>query len=170
MAPDRNAYTIQVFDPEGKLVRVIERQFESLVRNTEQTDQARLTFEAVGRNYPTPVQEVIVEQTEPDIAGIHVADDGSLWVRSSRGENERRDGVLTTFDVFDADGHFQQQVELVGPGDPNEDAVFVLEGKRVVVVMGALDAFRTMQGVSAEEGVDAGEDTPLEVICYTMGG
>ena len=38
-----------------------------------------------------------------------------------------------------------------------------------MVVRGALDAFRSMQGVSAEEATASDEeDTPLEVICYTM--
>jgi hypothetical protein len=176
IGPERNAYRVHVYSPEGELQRVIERDYQHWQRTAEQREEARLTIEAVGRNYPAPVQEIITLDTEPDIESMRVDADHALWIQNSRDNRERRDGVMAIYDYFDADGHYRQKVELVAPGNPEQDAVFMLENQHVVVVRGLLDAFRSMQGVSAEEGEAAGgetdeeeeEDTPLEVICYAM--
>ena len=148
------------------------REYESWQRSATQREEARLTIEAVGRNYPAPVQEIITEDTEPDIEGMWIDADRNLWVQTSRDNRERRDGVAVVYDVFGSEGHFERQVELVAPGDPERDAIYLLEGGRVVIVRGLLDAFRSMQGVSDGESAgsdDDDEEVPLEVICYTIG-
>ena len=64
--------------------------------------RAELNTEAIGSQYGQRLQGVTVEDTEPDITALWCRPDGSLWVRTSRGDRERAPGVLTTIDVFDA--------------------------------------------------------------------
>jgi hypothetical protein len=167
-APVRNAYEIHVLAADGAVERIIERDYESLKRGPEQRESARRTLEAVGNNYPVKPREITIEDTDPDVSALHVLDDGTLWVRTSRADFDGPDGTLTTYDVFDPAGRFIEQVALAGPGDAREDAIYLLSRDRAVVVTGALDAYQTMQGASSRE--DEGEVAPLEVICYRLGG
>ena len=167
MAPERNSYRIEVLGMDGTLQRVIEREYESWKRSAEEERQARLLLEAVASQYPAPPRELTTLDTEPDISGMHCASGGELWVRTSRGDQSRPEGIFTTFDVFDESGHFVRQLALAGPGDPLEDALFLVGDDRAVLVTQALEAFRTMQGVSDGDSDDAGE-TPMEVIYYAL--
>jgi hypothetical protein len=70
-------------------------------------------------------------------------------------------------DVIDADGRFVRQDRLLGPGDPARDAIHLLPDGRVVIVTGAVQAYRREQ--NTERGAAALEtETPLEVICYSQ--
>lgn len=164
-APHRNKYHIFVFNKDESLDRVIEREYESLPRNEEQKQQAYSLIEALGAYYPTPPRQINIEDTHPDISTLHADDDGNLWVRTSRGDFNQPEGILGTMDVFDADGHFVKRVAFKGPGNLEQDNMYVLGGDRVVIVTGAVEAFRTMQGVTSE---DSEEAAPLEVICYQV--
>ncbi|MGD8394146.1 MAG: hypothetical protein PVF43_01590 [Candidatus Eiseniibacteriota bacterium] len=169
VAPERNRYAIQVMRPDGTLVRVIERDYTSQVRDDAERQEARLTVEAIGRNYPAPLQGITVEDTEPDLVGLRAMDDGSLWVQPTLGEDAMDDGVLTVLDVFDGEGHFREQLALRAPGDSDRDSIHILDTHRIVVVRGALDAFRSSQGVGGDAaGGEAAESVPLEIVCYAL--
>ncbi|MFC1573265.1 6-bladed beta-propeller [Candidatus Eisenbacteria bacterium] len=167
-APHRDAYEIHVCDLQGKLARVITRDYESLKRDDAMIEEARLTYEAVARSYNVPVQGVTVEETEQDIESLHVSPEGTLWVRTSRADRRSPKGVLTTYDQFDSAGHLQKQVQLLAPGNAAKDAIFMLNENLVVVVVGAVDAYRTEHGVSSEGASTEEEISPLEVIVYSM--
>ena len=97
--------------------------------------------------------------------GLRAPPEGGLWVRTSRGDHSG-DGVLTTLDIFDAKGEFVAQHRLEGPGDPVRDGIHFLPGNRLVVVTGALEAYRREQTTAVSGGV-SGEEVPLEVVCYS---
>jgi hypothetical protein len=167
VAPERNRYSIQVAAPDGRVLRVIERDYEPWKRNAEEERQAQLQMQAMARNYPMPPRSITTLATEPDITGMFAAAGGELWVRTSRGDRVRPVGVFTTFDVFDATGKFVRQVALQGAGDPLQDALYLVGNDRVVMVTQALQAYRTMQGVTDEAaGETAG--APMEVICFAL--
>jgi hypothetical protein len=166
--PRRDAYEIHVHNPEGELERVITREYESLKRDDEMKTEAELTMEAVALSYNVPLQGVTIEDDEQDIEFLHVAPDNRLWIRTSRGDRRSPQGVLTTYDVFDSAGHFQQQIQLRAPGQASRDAIYMLGEDRVAVVIGAVDAYRREQGVSSERLDTDGEPVPLEVIVYAM--
>ncbi|MCK4414503.1 MAG: hypothetical protein KAY32_13265 [Candidatus Eisenbacteria sp.] len=165
--PERNAYAIEVYAPDGELERVIERQYESWERDQPALREARLLMDAVGRNYPAPPQDVEILETEPNITGLYCRSGGELWVRTSRADRERPAGVLTTFDLFDAEGLFQRQLLVRGPGNPREDSIFLIGEDRLVLVTQALAAYRSMQGVGSDEA-EPEEEIPMEVICFHM--
>ncbi len=167
-APERNRYAVFVRAPDGTLERVIEREYRSRQRIAEEKQETVLNLKAVGRNYPLPPREVAVEDTDPDIASLRVTPDGQLWVGNSHDNRDQPEGILATFDVFDPAGHYRNQVQIACPGDPEQDALLFPGRDLIVVITGATDAFRSMQGVSGEESDQAEERAPMEVICYRM--
>ncbi|MBU1698791.1 MAG: hypothetical protein KJ970_11435 [Candidatus Eisenbacteria bacterium] len=168
VAPHRNTYEIQQLNADGKLERIIERKYTSLKRNDKQTHAAELILEGVAQNYRVPVLGISVEDTEPDISSLQLTSNGELWIRTSRGDNDLPEGVLTVYDVFDPKGNYAKQIQLSAPGDASQDGVFLLDGGKVVVVTGILGAFLSQQGVSGGDELTEEEAHPLQVICYTM--
>ncbi len=168
VVPFRNEYEIDIYSVEGTLERMITREYESLTRDDEQREVARQILEAVARNYPAPPRDLGIEDTEPDIAQIRVSSSGEIWVRTSRGDEELPENAMAVLDVFDSAGHFKKQVALGCPGNAREDALYFVGDDRVVMVAGALDAFLSQQGVSSEDEETDEEETPMEVICYSL--
>jgi hypothetical protein len=166
-APQRNAYAIHVCAADGTLERIITRDYESLRRTDADERRARLNTEAIGSQYGQELRGVTVEKTEPDITALWCHPDGTLWVRTSRGDREREPGVLSTVDLFDAQGRFAEQRRLLAPGNPEQDAIHFLPDGRVVVVTGAAEAYRREVNATTAESA-GGEERPLEVICYEM--
>jgi hypothetical protein len=165
-ATHRNAYEINVYAADGTLERAIDRPYESWMRDANAREVARQTLDAVARNYPAQPRKLTVENTDPDIGAVWAAS-GEVWVLPSRGTRERPPGCFNTWDVFDAQGVFVRQVALHLPGNPLQDALFLISPDRAVVVTGSLDAFLSQQGVEAkgEAAADAGA---MEVICYEL--
>lgn len=165
MAPERNVYAIHLCGADGTVERIISRPYESVDRTPAEIEEARLSHAAIASQYGREVRGVDVEKTDPDIVALAPMADGSLRVRTSRGDRERPAGVLTVLDVFDGEGRFVRQEVLEGPGDPRRDAIHLLPDGRVVLVKGAVEAYRREQ--NTERAADALEtETVLEVICF----
>jgi hypothetical protein len=165
--PERNAYLINVYGADGSVERTISRKYETSLRNDMEKKMARQVIEAVGANYPRPPQKITIEDTEPVLTNLTVTDDGRIWTQTSNGNRSAPDGTWVVLDVFAADGKFMQQVALRGEHDPARDAVNIMPDGRVVVVVGALDAWLNQQGATGKEE-DVQEGAPLEVICYQL--
>jgi hypothetical protein len=165
-APHRNQYAIVVFRPDGTKDRVIEREFESWKRTDE--DMARVNSIAEAQQRQSPIEfDVELCETEPDISSLRIASDGSLWVLSSRSTREQPEGIMATYDVFDADGHFMKQVSVRCDGDGREDGLIFVGDDRILHVTGFLDAVVALQGGSAVE-TEGEEPEPMEAICYRI--
>jgi hypothetical protein len=163
-APERNAYAIRVFGPDGTLEATLERPYTAPARTDDQRETARRILEGVAANYPAPLRGVNIEDTEPAVGGLFPTSDGRLWVVTGRSQVDLPGGAWIVLDVFGPDGAFEKQVALPGGHDAGRDMLVILPDTRVVVVSGALDAWLNQQAVAA----GAAEATPLEVICYTM--
>ena len=168
-APERNRFEIEICSPQGTPLRTVTRPYRSVDRTAEEVEDSRLSHAAIASHSGREVRGVEVEKTMPDIVGLAVMDDGTLRVRTSRGDKDRAAGVLTTVDVIDTQGRFVRQERLHAPGDPYRDAIHLLPDGRVVVVKGAVEAYRRDQ--DTERAADALEtETTLEVICYGPSG
>ncbi len=167
VVPARDRYEIEVYNPDGSIDRVIERAYESRKRTADDKQEAKLLLKAIAANYPAPPRGYRVLDTDPDITMMQTHPDGSLWVRTSRGDYDAPAGLLATFDLFDTEGHYRRQVNLKGPGNPREDAVFLLDTDRVLVVTQALSSYRSMQGV-AKDADDEADPAPMEAIYYMV--
>lgn len=170
---DRDRYAISVFNPDGTLDRVIEKEHSQRTRSDDEVDLMRrmISNAMSGMNIEVTID---VEKTDPVVAYLHrgmrVADDGSLWVLSSRGYREQPDGVMATFDVFNPEGHLVKEVAVECEGDGTHDALFFPAGDTVVLVRGYLDALAAMFGRGTPISEEGEEARPMEVICYRVGG
>ena len=167
-APQRDEYALQVCAPDGTVLRTITGRTRLHGRTGEQREEARRSHAAIASQYGRPVAGVEVLDTDPAVTGVAALADGRLWVRTGQGDRQRPAGVLTTVDEFDAEGSFVRQVQLKAPGDPARDVIHILPDGRVVVVTGAVQAYRRETNTEAEGGVD--DDTVLEVVCYKLAG
>ncbi len=168
-----NEYAIKVFNPDGSLDRVIEREYESYQRTDDDPALAKFIFDQIEEQ--TTAQGIqgkfVVEEYEPDIGSIRVAPDGSIWVLSSRGSRSQPEGIMATFDVFDPAGNFLKQVAVPCAGDAVRDGLFFVGGDRIVVVTGFIDAIMMQIGGGAGGSAtpeDEEEPAPMEVICYQI--
>ncbi len=168
-ATDRDAYAITVYEPDGAIDRVIERDHEPSRRTPEERAAVRELYASMLRQLPFEAP-ITVEATDPVIEWIgpnlRVAADGPLWVLTSRGQRPEAADIMVTYDVFDPSGHFQRQVAVACEGDGREDALYLApDGERAVLVKGFLAAARSMFG--AQVDTDA-EPEPIEVVCYAV--
>lgn len=165
IAPERDKYEIQVLSPEGKLERVIEREYEPRKRSQEDKDRVSNTRRMVinGREVPK-----VISDHDPVITRLWVDDDGQLWVLHSRSTREQPEGILQTYDVFDPDGHFIFEAATACPGDPLDDGLFLLGDDRAVRVKGMIGA--AVSSIGLGQGSDDSDDeaAPLEVIFYNI--
>lgn len=170
VAPDRERYRIEVYRPDGRLARVIEREYPVHRRSAAELAMWTELFTASVRNQ-APGFRWDICATEPPIdwvsGGLSLHADGRLWVRNSRSAIDQPAGCLSTYDVFDTDGVFVEQVRVRCPGDPVEDKLFFAGADRVIQVTRYLDAVRTMMGGGAAGSGD--EAAPMEVVCYRVG-
>lgn len=162
-------YEIQKFRPDGTLDRVVERDYSHLKRSAAEIEAAKSRIVIRG---PAVEPKITVSEHHPDVVRIYARDDGTIWVLSSRGVRGIAEGSIAVFDVFDSRGRFIRQIELVGEGDPVEDAYFLV-GDRLYVVTGFVQAIRSMHAMddrSERETEDDGDLKPMEVICYSLEG
>jgi hypothetical protein len=163
------SYRISVWRPDGTPDRIIERAYESRRRSGEEIKDADARMPVrMGRHGRRREIEKKISKTDRDIMRMYPRHDGSLWVISSRGGIDAPAGAVATFDVFDEDGHFVQQVTLKGEGDFPEDGLHFV-GNRLYVITGLQSARAAMIGAGSEESYDEDEELiPMSVICYDL--
>ena len=167
---ERNNYEIMVYDPEGNLERTIKRPYKSYKRTAEEKKTAEDGMMPWRRRNRHRFN-FVVEPTEQDIVRMRVADDGRLWVLSSRGLRDQPEGVHSTWDVFDITGQFEQTVAVQCEGVGLRDKLFFAGNDMVVLVKQYADAVKAFQGQSREDEEVVEEEIevlPLEVICYRI--
>ena len=167
VASSRNQYRINVYKPDGTPDRVITRPYEHRPREQKEFDRIESQLETQLARLPGAKWEV--SRTEPDISALRIGPDGNLWVECSRGGVDQPEGVFFTWDVFDGDGRFIEQVAAHCPGDGTEDVMLWREDIAVQVT-GFWDAVRSLQGGGAGADEDDDEAEPMEVICYRVVG
>lgn len=165
LAPHRDEYRIDVHAPDGTLLHTIYRDYEPWRRTDEEIEHRRWRMTPWGGRNRNRVT-VEVAPTERDIMQLHLQGE-RLWVLSSRGAHPDEPGIHSVWDVFDADGRFDEQVALACEGVAMEDAVFLPGQGLVVVVKGSQSAWDARRGQDTGDGEDE-DAVPLEVICYRL--
>jgi hypothetical protein len=171
VAPHRDQYLIEVYGSDGQLQRTIEREFSPTKRTREEMDQMSALVQQAFRGAPFKI-EFEVEDTEPVIGwrhrGIRPMPDGHLWILTSEGVRQQPDGIMATYDVFDSDGKFKEQVAVVCPGNGLSDGLFFIGNDRVVLIKGFVDAMAAMVFMSGVIGNGEEEPEPMSAICYRI--
>lgn len=159
-------YTVRVLGPGGDVLRTLTRDYEPRRRSPEEMERNKPRMGMRGRGGPRRDLTGIASPTDRDVQALFARPDGSLWVLSSRGAFDVPDGVLATFDVFDASGRFTGQVALRGPGSLVDDGLYLV-GDRVYLTRGLRAAERAERGDGDEDEDEDAE--PMSVACYRMG-
>jgi len=167
MAPERNAYRLQVLGPAG-VEREFGRPFESRRRTAQEVAAVESRFQRPGggggRGGGGRPADLAVEVLpfEADILALHARPDGQLWVQTSRSHLDQPAGVMLSYDVFDSEGNFTGQLAVACEGVALRDALFPLQDGTFVLVKGHADALAAMRG--AETADTAADDLALEVV------
>ena len=165
---DFDNYSINVWGTDGTLERVIEREYDHRMRSKEEKERATPRVRMRGRHGRGGEMKFKMSDWDRDIQRIYPRDDGTLWVLSSHGAFDAKDGTIGTFDIFDAEGRFTNQITLKGDGDFYNDG-FHFVGDRLFVVKGFRTAAEAMMGGREGEEEEAEEEPePMSVICYGL--
>ena len=163
---EQGAYRIHVWKEDGSVDRVIEREYEPLVRTDDERDRMLEIYKSFSRQWGGGNAKFEINDTHRGIEQFYIRDDNSLWVLTSHGSRQNPEGTIGTYDVFDPEGRFIKQVTLTGEGDPTEDFAFFV-GNRVYIVRGFLNA--AMASLGGGDGDDSDEEPePVAVICYML--
>jgi len=166
-AVDFGEYKITVWGPDGKVSRVISREYSPHKRSDAESERILEIYKGFTRQIPIPNIRYEIEPNWNPINAINARDDGTLWVQTSRGAWDLQDGELAAYDIFSKDGKLERQVVLRGQGNAQTDGYFMIKD-RLFVVTDFLDAMMALQGgAGASEEVDE-EAEPMEIICYQL--
>ena len=165
-AVDFGQYRIKVWNPDGKLLHVLEREYPAHPRTPEQLAETREIYQGFTRRVPVPNLKFDIEENWNPIRALYARDDGSIWVMSSRGTTDQPAGTMGIFDVFDKNGRFARQVTIKGQGNPEKDGYFFVKD-RLFVVTDWLNAMMALQGGGGSEEMDEDAE-PMEIISYQL--
>ncbi len=160
----RNEYALTVFNSDGSVDRVIEREYVSWQREERARARANAQIEGQIRQFPpnTPYE---IEELEPDIETLFVHDDGTIWVMTSRAMWKSKSGVLKTYDVFSPAGDFIKQVDVIAEGAPANDLLIFARNDLVFQITGFYDAIVAIVG-GIGTGAEEEESAPMELVCH----
>jgi hypothetical protein len=166
---DRDRYAISVFGFDGTLKMIIERDCEPFVRSEDEYRAFFGMIETANENLPIETT-ITIEEVHAAIAyllrGLHVLDDGSLWVLTERGARPDGPGVMAVFDVFDTNGDYLHQVALEAPHEGRRVGIVPVGRDRIVVIKGYLESLASQFGAGATFNQEDGDWEHPEVICY----
>jgi len=167
--PQLYDYAFDVFAADGTVQRHVSREFEPYKRQDVDRALMETIMEGASRQFPFPIKTEI-EEFESPIGQIVAHPDGEVWVLSARGARNQPEGVFTTWDVFDSEGHFARQVRVRCPGNGRKDGMNFIGEDRLLVVHGLVDALGSQFGGSGGDEEGGEEAQPSEVVCYRIDG
>ncbi|MCP4546909.1 MAG: 6-bladed beta-propeller [bacterium] len=151
-------YDISVWNADGTRRMNILRTYRNLKRSREEYEELYDFYVAGTANMPGA--EIKLHDFHNPIRSLHARDDGKLWVNHSRGSSDLAEDEIGTFDVFDAEGEYEQAVKLLGDGNAADDYLYFTRD-RLYVVSGSLP-------VPGQESAEEPEMMPLTIICYRL--
>ncbi len=180
VAPQKDAYSIDVYNSSGKLEHVIRREYNTLPRSKNDLAVDRKRTEELAARFGGMVA-IESRKNERDIEDLHARDEGELWVSSSRGSRECPPNMIGNFDVFDEEGRFTHSLNLVADYDVERDS-YILTGDRLFVLKeakkrpssvsfgggGGMTTISFAGGSNTEEDDNNEEPVPPSVICYQL--
>lgn len=159
-------YDISVWNSDGTLDKVIKREYKHRAQTAKEKEFVTKMMTEFAKQIPDC--KVSVPDNCKDIENIFVRDDGTMWVLTSNGARDLKDGVLGTFDVYNKDGQFVRNVTLQGEGDPLDD-LYLFVKDRFYVVTDFLQAAMVAQGIQGLYDEEE-EAAPMAVLCYKLDG
>ena len=165
---ERERYAISVFEPDGTLVHVIERpDFVTWPRDERDRKRVLSLFQTWASPNPETWPEFDLKDTERAITSLNIDGRGRLWVQHSRSNRDLPEGVFQRLDLYDPDGTWRREVDVVCDGRPVSDGLRFLGDGRVVLIKGFVTARLACLGAGA--GTIGEDDTEVvEIVCYRL--
>ncbi len=160
-------YRIHVWNPDGKVAYVVEREYTHRKRTAKEREQIEALYGVFAKRIPNST--VRVNDFHKDIESFYVRDDGSIWVLPSDGSYDLPDGTVGTFDVYDHEGRLVRQVTLKGEGDALTDGFYFVKD-RLYVVTDLVQASIALQSGGESFQIGDEEPEPMSVIAYKLDG
>ncbi|MFO7655132.1 MAG: hypothetical protein R6X25_15135 [Candidatus Krumholzibacteriia bacterium] len=159
----RDRYAVEVYAADGALERVIERRDRPRRRTDRERRRMNALVDAWGQGIPYEVPREF-DVFEPPITELFVDRDGILWVQHARSGFDQKDGVFLTYDTFDRDGRWLQEVSVVAEGDPTYDGVKFLDDGRALLIKGYVLARWASRGARNATFDEDEEPGAIEII------
>ena len=135
-------YVIHVWNPDGTVDRVIQREYKHRKRTADEKQLMKDLMGLFAKQIPNCT--VKISDDCKDVEVLYVHDDGTMWVMSSDGMRDMPEGSLGVFDVLDAKGRYVRQITVMGEGDPKTDGYYFV-GNRLYVVTDLVQAAISLQ-------------------------
>ncbi|MBD3336126.1 MAG: hypothetical protein GF355_11485, partial [Candidatus Eisenbacteria bacterium] len=120
-AVEREDFVINVYEPDGTLTRVIEKEFSNRERTAEEKAFYEQLVEVQTRQFQGA--DITLCETPEAISYIELAPDGTIWVADSRSEQDQPEGIMTTYHVFRPDGHYLKQAQIACDANGQDDGL-----------------------------------------------
>lgn len=164
IAPERDRYLLQVVDNSGQTVLQTTREFINPDRPESEIGKIRASIEKTWAKSGLPI---IVGKKAPCIEKLWIMENRwgtEVWIESATSGHDLPPAVMVRYDLFNLDGEFTHQVDIVGEGDPDFDRWYLIGNNRLIMVRNA------SSGSYEEDDPDhpRSDDDDLEVISYRI--
>jgi hypothetical protein len=158
-------YEIEVKSAKGVSQMIITRDYKHRERSEDEKESVLRYYRRGGG---TEGVDIEVMSHHQDIQWMQVADDGRLWILSSRGAKDRPENTLGVFDIYEQ-GRFVEQTTVKGNADPERDRYYLF-GDRIYVVTQYSDAVRAWQARTAVSTTtdEEPDPEPMSIVCYQL--
>ena len=164
IAPERDNYLLQAIDATGQVVLETTRTFDRPDRPQAEIMRVRKSIEKKWARSGLPI---VVGEKAPCVEKLWIMENPwgtEIWIQSAASHHDLPAEVMVRYDLFDLEGKFTHQVDIVGTGDPLFDRWHLVGNNRLVMVRNA------SSGGYEEEDPDHPrfDDGDLEVISYRI--
>ena len=158
VAPDYLDYEIHKLGPRGQVWTVITTKYEMIRRDAASIKDLQGYWRSYFSRMKDP--QITVSEYEQTVQAAILKRDNSLWVVTSRSWADLPPGVAEIVDVYDGNGRFTNQVVLRKHISPEDDLVYHLE-ERVIIVTGGISSNLAAVGAGGSEDLQLDSETSM---------
>ena len=164
IAPERDSYLLRAVDASGQIVLETTREFVSPDRPEPEIRKIRRSIE---KRWASSGLPIVVGDHAPCIENLWIMENpwgAEIWIESGASHHDLPPGVMVRYDLFDLEGIFTHQVDIVGNGEPLFDRWYLVGDNRLIMVRNA------SSGGYEEDDPDHPrfDDEVMEVISYRI--
>jgi len=164
IAPERDNYLLRALDASGQVVLETTREFSNPDRPDHEIRKIRQSIEKQWTRSGLPI---IVGDKAPCIEKLWIMENPwgtEIWIESAASHHDLPPEVMVRYDLFNLEGKFTHQVDIVGAGDPSFDRWYMMGNNRLIMVRNA------SSGGYEEDDPDHPrfDDDELEVISFRI--
>ncbi len=137
IAPKRDRYLLRAVDASGQVVIEATRKFSTPDRPEPEIKKIRRSIEKSWARSGLPI---VVGEKSPCIEKLWIMENPwgtEIWIESAASHHDLPPEVMVRYDLFNLEGVFTHQVDIVGQGDPLFDRWHLVGNSRLIMVRNA---------------------------------